>query len=377
MIGGMHYETENVWKLFVWKIFRNISSVQMLIPLSYAVEKMIEKADAVAVIWCGIVMTVGLTNLITELILRKSCGAILQVRKFIEVGSKATGDHEYDSSKRKSFYRTTQVTALIVISMITIDEILSPVVAMYEDRYFGLPRYFSVSSSIVNVFTRLIYLILFLPLWVSKVFSAVVEITALVAGCRAELQIFTRGFEEFLENTKKKVLTQPRYRFWTDCGTLMRFQVEQHISHMETQRTVDELLSKFFIVTYYRDVVVIGSLIFIVLYEGVSARSVLMVLSLSTFLVESWWWSMLAEFSSGINTTMQEHMDDLLVAIPYSKEHHSDYRQLRTTVMIMKMITHRKLNIKYAGVFQVNVEAFSRLVDISYSLLAFLLNVGV
>lgn len=41
-----------------------------------------------------------------------------------------------------------------------------------------------------------------------------------------------------------------------------------------------------------------------------------MVLSLSTFLVESWWWSMLAEFSSGIVRYLGEIEQMVFIRVP-------------------------------------------------------------
>ncbi|EJY57361.1 AAEL017296-PA [Aedes aegypti] len=377
IIGGIYYKSENAWKQRVWKIYRIFASIHFLIPLLYSIENVLKDTDIVSLIWCGIVICVGLSICVNEIILRRSYKTLLEIRKFINDKSNATSEPQFDSSIRNVFSQISQIASLTVIAMIIVDEILSPVVAMHEDRYFGLPRFLSTSSSIANGMTRFVYLVVFIPIWISKVFNATVEITALIVGCRSELKIFTKGFEEFLDDTREQADTLPREVFWKFFKIKLRFQIELHVSLVNTQRMVNELLSQFFMVTYYRDVIVIGSMIFIILSEGFSARSGVIVLSILTFFAECWWLSMLSEFFDDSTETIEELMDDLMVTIPYSKENHSDYQQLRTTLTVIKMNAHECTSVKYAGVFFISIETFSQLVDISYSVLTFLLNIGV
>lgn len=62
------------------------------------------------------------------------------------------------------------------------------------------------------------------------------------------------------------------------------------------QRKLANLLSYLFIVIYYRDVIVIGSLVFVIVIDGLSAGSIVMIVSILTFFAECYWWCRLAEF---------------------------------------------------------------------------------
>ncbi|EJY57362.1 AAEL017065-PA [Aedes aegypti] len=377
MISGIHYKSQTKWKQLAWKVYHNFAITHFLIPFLSAVEIVIRHRDAIAVIWCGIVFFIGLAGCAHKHILCGSYKTILEVRKFIKSGTSSTSDPEFDCAKRRTFFRVTQTISLVVIFIIIMDELLSPAVVLHDDRYFNLPTFLCVSNLTANRLLRCVYLVIFIPIWVSKAYVALVETTALVAGCRSELTIFAKAFEEFLNDTIMNVETESHDVFWESFKVNLRYQVKHHISHIENQCRVNKLLSEFFMVTYYRDVIVIGAMIFIIFLDGLSARSAVIVLSFYAFFAECWWWSILSEFSENINSSIEEHLIDLLIAIPYSRPYHSDYQQTRTTLLIMKIITSDCTSVKYAGVFDVNIQVFSQLVNISYSLLTFLLQVDI
>nr|XP_029734286.1 uncharacterized protein LOC115269605 [Aedes albopictus] len=145
-------------------------------------------------------------------------------------------------------------------------------------------------------------------------------------------------------------------------------------SSCRIQRQLEEMLSKLFLVTYCGDVINIGPMIFTLLKEGLSPSSTVLVLSILTFFAQCYWWCRLAEYFQE-NVEVEEHLTDLVMNMPYAKQHHSYYCQLRSSLMILKMCIRNINSVKMVTGWTINVEVFTRLLNISYSALNFLINI--
>lgn len=75
------------------------------------------------------------------------------------------------------------------------------------------------------------------------------------------------------------------------------------------------------------------------------------------------------------NEALEEHITDLMIEIPHNQKHYSSYIQLQKSLMIMKMVSRKSSVIKFAGLFDISVEIYGKLLNISYSVVTFLLNV--
>ncbi|XP_029736364.2 uncharacterized protein LOC109402753 [Aedes albopictus] len=136
------------------------------------------------------------------------------------------------------------------------------------------------------------------------------------------------------------------------------------------------VISNLYCAIHYCAVILVGVSIYLLLLEDAMAGRLIIVLAIVSFLLECYWWCSIAESFQSVNTALEEHILDLMVMIPYEADHHNDYIQLRTTLMIFKINIRNSARFNCAGIFQLSRESFVQIVQRSYALFTFLLNVG-
>lgn len=154
------------------------------------------------------------------------------------------------------------------------------------------------------------------------------------------------------------------------------------------------VISNLYCAIHYCAVILVGVSIYLLLLEDAMTGRLIIVLAIVSFLLECYWWCSIAEsFQSVVstclmyifglyqfflpqNTALEEHILDLMVMIPYEADHRNDYIQLRTTLMIFKINIRNSARFSCAGIFQLSRESFVQIVQRSYALFTFLLNVG-
>ena len=71
-----------------------------------------------------------------------------------------------------------------------------------------------------------------------------------------------------------------------------------------------------------------------------------------------------------------QHIFEICARIPFRSERRSEYVQLRTTLMIMWINTHNGIHMDCVGLFEINAPKFLALLNIAYSVLTFLTQMG-
>ncbi|KAL1403947.1 hypothetical protein pipiens_005510 [Culex pipiens pipiens] len=75
------------------------------------------------------------------------------------------------------------------------------------------------------------------------------------------------------------------------------------------------------------------------------------------------------------NETITDHAFCLCSQLPHSGDHHADYVDVRATLMVVGYFCRHGMSFQCAGIGDISSAVFADLVNISYSVLTFLLNV--
>uniref|UniRef100_A0A1W7R4Z2 Odorant receptor n=1 Tax=Aedes albopictus TaxID=7160 RepID=A0A1W7R4Z2_AEDAL len=359
----------------MWASYRFYTYFIYMVQVMHAVENTFVENNVVATSWCVMALLMVVIALLNENIIQRSAPMIGCVRKFIYERIDKSSDSRYDSKARKTFIRTSRIVSLGVLALVIMDEMLIPLIlVLHEDRIFGIPSILCFSNKFLRGALHLTYLVTVLPIWLFKVFIPIVLTTLLYTGVHCELNIFTKEFEEVCDRARKYILDQPESLFWKELTDEVKMHLAKHASYLEIQRQLGKFLGKLFLVTYYGDVINIGTMIFALIKEGFSPSSPVLLLSISSFFIQCYWWCRLAEYFQENNNSIEQHFTELMLAIPYSRKHRSCYHQLRTSLMILKICTQGSTSVKMTSEQIINIQIFTRLLHISYTAVTFLID---
>ncbi|XP_039453496.1 uncharacterized protein LOC120432369 [Culex pipiens pallens] len=181
----------------------------------------------------------------------------------------------------------------------------------------------------------------FALIWVSKLYCGSVTVVILLIGMRTELQILLQYY-----------------------GCLTNFMV-----------TLQPIYEKLFFIIYYQSLVVAGTVSYVIIREEFDLCSVAIILCTSISILECYWWCHLVDTFKELNETIAGSLLGQCCQLPYSADRHSEYLQMRSTFMIVANISRHSVAFSCWGVFEISTAVFAKLLNISYSVLMFLINV--
>ncbi|XP_053686133.1 uncharacterized protein LOC128735674 [Sabethes cyaneus] len=73
-----------------------------------------------------------------------------------------------------------------------------------------------------------------------------------------------------------------------------------------------------------------------------------------------------------INHQIMSYMSELCTILPHSKSHHTNYIEMRTSLMIIILCTSDSIRISCGGFFQMSSRVFLRVINVLYTVTTFL-----
>ncbi|XP_038116772.1 uncharacterized protein LOC6048848 [Culex quinquefasciatus] len=70
--------------------------------------------------------------------------------------------------------------------------------------------------------------------------------------------------------------------------------------------------------------------------------------------------------------SISRHMFYLCARLPYSKDHHNDYLDMRVTLQIIAMCSRKAVTFGCAGVSEISIAVFTDMLNTCYSVFTFL-----
>nr|XP_029736371.1 uncharacterized protein LOC109402784 [Aedes albopictus] len=220
------------------------------------------------------------------------------------------------------------------------------------------------------------------PFWTSKAFGPTVLITAIMSSLETEYAIMVHGFESFVRSVRSgqdSIVSLNAITgsiSWNLLKENLHFHVNQHLLLTENFAKIQQVIRYLYCVIHYSSMVLVAVAIYLVLLEDTLTGMLISAVAVVFFTLECFWWCSVAEYFPSINASLEEHIANLSLAIPYHRHHHSDYIQLRTTLMVFKMNVRNSAVFSCAEMFQLSRASYLQIVQKSYALFTFMLNVG-
>ncbi|XP_055587982.1 uncharacterized protein LOC129740355 [Uranotaenia lowii] len=207
--------------------------------------------------------------------------------------------------------------------------------------------------------------------------------TALLCAIRAELNIVDFGYGRImpiLSNSHAAEPNQRNYyedqRFWKSIKQQIRVIANQHNEVLIVYYKVKHLVEISFFITYLYSLVVWGLLTFAICRIGFSMLSVISFVAMLAFIFTNysccWMVESLNEMYEKLSLTILE----LMTQIPFSRKHHREYKDVRSTLMLIHQNASYGTVLSCGGFLNIETTVIARLVQTTYTLVAFLFDVN-
>ncbi|XP_029709146.2 uncharacterized protein LOC115255306 [Aedes albopictus] len=129
-----------------------------------------------------------------------------------------------------------------------------------------------------------------------------------------------------------------------------------------------------FLLTHYYSLLNIGALVYMWHTMGFNGFSMVYLLTFIALLFEYYIWCRLVDSFQDVADSIGQLVYEICVYMPHSPDHHSEYRQLRTSLIIIWINNAKAYTVSCYGLLKVSTLAFVDMVDITYTVLMFLIN---
>nr|XP_029732144.1 uncharacterized protein LOC109414917 [Aedes albopictus] len=182
-------------------------------------------------------------------------------------------------------------------------------------------------------------------------------------------------FDRMNEEIRKALIQQTecwryQYAFLTECFDNSSVLYFRHLSILK------DIVGKAFIPVHYYSLYCIGSLLYVSRDMGVNATSGVLVASVCFLLLEYYVTCRLIDSLRDVTDSIGYTMFELCARIPYTRKSHQKFVQMKRALIITWINTS---NVSFANCFQlfnISTSAFVGMLNITYSVFTFLINVG-
>ncbi|KAL1374185.1 hypothetical protein pipiens_018241 [Culex pipiens pipiens] len=208
-------------------------------------------------------------------------------------------------------------------------------------------------------------------------YGCTVTVVILMLGFEAEQTILAHNFGQIhndLQNLRQSHwdCELVRKQYWERLGTLVRVSFDQQqllLSHLQELQSLVETL---FFYIYYSALILFGSDIFIAMnnpsvFMYIAVAGTVFINSLECFSL-----CYLVDCLKDAFESISGHMFYLCARLPYSKDHHKDYQDMRTTLQIIAMSSRNAVSFGCAGVSEISIDVFTDMINTCYSVFTFL-----
>ncbi|KAL9696710.1 hypothetical protein quinque_016289 [Culex quinquefasciatus] len=119
-----------------------------------------------------------------------------------------------------------------------------------------------------------------------------------------------------------------------------------------------------------------GAISYVIIRDEFSLCSVAVLTCMSISVLECYWWCHLVDTFQDVNETISRHLLSQCCQLPYSDDHHVDYVKMRISLLIIAGRSRQSVGFSCCGIFKISTAMFANLLNICYSVLMFLVNVG-
>ncbi|EJY58131.1 AAEL017236-PA [Aedes aegypti] len=353
------------------------SIMQFLLIYAYGmtilktVHEFIVKPDSLVSIWCGLMTLAFSRCLINGYLLKRYNSLIKDVLHFI-------CNNPANHVERIKFRSKVLILIRIMLVIVFTNQIIMLVPSEQRDRWFSFPSLSFVIGHTFEVIMFFVYTATLSIIGGLKYWSCAATVTSVVMGLKVELIILVQQYEEILKNvqTKYEAGLGNGSEFWNDLTADIYKIFKKHQAITGNIQLIRPLLEAGFFVLYYCFLLTIGALLYVVMEGGISASSSIIALGGIGGLFECYWWTSMVDSMQETNELFGDCNFQLLANIGYDQQHRAEIKELQKSLMIFWITTSNPPPIKCMGMVSISILSVVNLVNNSYSMLTFLIEMG-
>ncbi|EJY57555.1 AAEL017347-PA [Aedes aegypti] len=364
-----------------WKVYRWMCYYHSIYLIMNAFAHLDRRNNFSEFSWFVMIALEVVMGHVKDLIVARNSEKIQDAQNFINKRMTIVSDEVFEPGTRKTFFRKVQImcgaTGMVALNMILMMTIPNKQI----DELFALPSWIAFSSVLSYIFKFTIS-----PPWPCKIICGTVLLTSILEGFKTELLVFANDLGNTVDRARPTVFQQ-----FPDSETYQRKDSEEvvfknlqqhipqkimrHIELLEKIQDFKPLVELFFFVLYFHAMALIGTYIFVILQTDFSIGSAMILMALTAYFAKCYFWCWVISSFQEVNELIALNIMQLITAIPHPAEHHLKYIELRTMLMIMMIRTQSSAQFSCGGLSIISVELFGNLLNVSYSVITFLLNI--
>ncbi|EJY57775.1 AAEL017050-PA [Aedes aegypti] len=373
LFGGMRSTSTSIWRSehFI-RLATNCLFAYQVIAAGFQLKNVAtDKQNDVL----GIVVEMIKFTGICACCLRSSCVAYFKksfetFKNFIIYESTNSGNIVFDELERHKFQKYARLMLQAVFGLIISDTILLSIPCTATRNLIGFPVQFSVASEWASRVLQVLLVISFPLATFPKFTSSMASNVILLLGMRAKLNIVAHRYRLILNrHLLKAEHSMERLDLEVRAALIQQIECWRHLS------IVKDTVGKTFIPAHYYSVYCIGSLLYVSQDMGINATSGVLVASVCFLLLEHYFTCRLIDSLRDVTDSIGYTIFQLCAQIPYSRKHHSKFIRMKRTLIIAWINTCNATPVNCFQLFELSTSAFVRLLNTTYSVFTFLIDV--
>ncbi|KFB46816.1 AGAP011978-PA-like protein [Anopheles sinensis] len=380
---ALHYDAKGPRKLF-WMAYR---ALYVLSYLSYCY-----KAGWMFNHWeyntasANVLGALGLCSgaFLRMLLIEHHYPAIEQLQRFLNDRTYQGSDPSWARQRRSRMYRQNNRFLVILVSAIVLESLCFLARLLLTRREFML----QFNGEVVGgSMVQIVYGTITAGWGIVYVLSFIL-FYMLMEGFRLEMEILVRSFQHLEDSLFPKhgefirtglpMCEQNELAFWSDLKLRLNERIGRHVELLQNLRKLRSIVAPFAFLQYYSTFGLIADSFFIVSFEGFSGYSMAYILFASFLILESFLLSrgveQLTELNHQIGMALYEF--DWPKLMRYSTRFRREYNGIRRTMLLTIVQTQRSLKFTYGAQGEISMNSFAELMQKSYSMLTFMLQLG-
>nr|XP_029725227.1 uncharacterized protein LOC109406415 [Aedes albopictus] len=199
----------------------------------------------------------------------------------------------------------------------------------------------------------------------------VVPLTLPFYVLRMKLRMLAHRFERI---TEVPAIYEDEY--FDHVNWEVRHALLQHLEYWKYLEILKDLVGKVFLLVHYFSIFAIGAMFYVCREVRISFMTVIYIAGLAFSLSEYFLLCYLIDSLQDEADSLEQHIFEICALVPFRPERRSEYVQWQTTLMIIWINTRNGMSMWCSGLFEINTSQFVAVLNIAYSMLTFLLQMG-
>ncbi|XP_035893454.1 uncharacterized protein LOC118503850 [Anopheles stephensi] len=379
-VFALHYHSPNTrwtWKKLLWTVYRTF---YLLSYLSYCYKTYWTFSNwEYSTASANVLGALGLCSgaLLRLVLVELNYPTIRKLQAFLNDRTYLNED-QWAQDQRSQLYRHNNRFLVVLISAITVESLCflarllltrPEFMFQYNGRVLGGPAV-QIVYGMVTACWGIIYVLSFIGFYM------------LLAVFRLEMELLARSFrqlEETLLPDQERIDTmdqdQTERACWNKLQAELTIRIKRHVELLENLRIFRSIVAPFAFLQYYCTFGLIADSFFVVSFEGFTGYSMAYVLFASFLILESLLLCRGVEDLNDLNRQIGTilYNFDWPRLLRFSVRYRHEYRSVRRTILLVILQSQQSLRFSYGAHGEISMHSFAELMQKSYSMLTFML----